>query len=234
MTVREMHPETAGDEIEWDHPTGAAGTCFKNVGSKSGPCFPEQQPRKRSCTWRPLEWSARILFYSVLTFMLNDSEGSGTLWFLRVPVANISFISKEVSSAMWKLLLAPFTGQGSHFPSLNSHVCCCCLVVQSCPIFCDPMDCSPLSMAPLSMGFSRQEYWSGLPCPSPGDLPDPGIEPESPALGGRLLVLSHPRSPLTGSAKDKMVWNLKTLVFKSRGWRGWWETSCVCPVCIQL
>ena len=36
--------------------------------------------------------------------------------------------------------------------------------------------------APLSMGFSRQAYWSGLPFPSPGDLPDPGIEPRSPAL----------------------------------------------------
>ena len=35
---------------------------------------------------------------------------------------------------------------------------------------------------PLSMGFSRQEYWSGLPFPSPGDLPNPGIEPRSPAL----------------------------------------------------
>ena len=35
---------------------------------------------------------------------------------------------------------------------------------------------------PLSMGFSGQEYWSGLPCPPPGDLPDPGIEPASPAL----------------------------------------------------
>ena len=34
--------------------------------------------------------------------------------------------------------------------------------------------------APLSMGFSRQEYWGGLPCASPGDLPDPGMEPESP------------------------------------------------------
>ena len=33
--------------------------------------------------------------------------------------------------------------------------------------------------APLSMGFSRQEYWSGLPCPPPGDLPDPGIKPRS-------------------------------------------------------
>ena len=36
--------------------------------------------------------------------------------------------------------------------------------------------------APLSTGFSRQEYWSGLPCPPPGDLPDPGIQPASPAL----------------------------------------------------
>ena len=36
--------------------------------------------------------------------------------------------------------------------------------------------------APLSMGFSKQEYWSGLPCPPPGDLPDPGIEPSSPAF----------------------------------------------------
>ena len=36
--------------------------------------------------------------------------------------------------------------------------------------------------APLSMGIFRQEYWSGLPCPSPGDLPDPGIKPISPAL----------------------------------------------------
>ena len=36
--------------------------------------------------------------------------------------------------------------------------------------------------APLSMGFSRQEYWNGLPFPSPGDLPNPGIEPRSPAL----------------------------------------------------
>ena len=42
--------------------------------------------------------------------------------------------------------------------------------------------------APLSMGFSRQEYWSGLPFPSPEDLPDPGIEPTSPALVGRFWV----------------------------------------------
>ena len=53
-------------------------------------------------------------------------------------------------------------------------------VTQSCPTLWDPMDYS--LQAPLSMGFSRQEYWSGLPFPSPEDLPDPGIEPGSPAL----------------------------------------------------
>ena len=53
-------------------------------------------------------------------------------------------------------------------------------VAQSCPTLCNPLDCT--HQAPLSMGFSRQEYWSGLPLPSPGDLPDPGIEPRSPAL----------------------------------------------------
>ena len=47
--------------------------------------------------------------------------------------------------------------------------------------------------APLSMGFSRQEYWSGLPCPPPGDLPDPGIKPavlKSPALAGGFFTTS--------------------------------------------
>ena len=44
--------------------------------------------------------------------------------------------------------------------------------------------------APLSMGFSRQEYWSGLPCPPAGDLPDPEIEPASPALAGEFFTSS--------------------------------------------
>ena len=46
--------------------------------------------------------------------------------------------------------------------------------------------------APPSMGFSRQEYWSGLPFPSPGDLPNPGIEPGSPALQTDALPSEPP------------------------------------------
>ena len=68
-------------------------------------------------------------------------------------------------------------------------VCVCVLVAQSCLTLCDPMDCS---QAPLSMEFSKQEYWSGLPFLSPGDLPNPGIEPGSPALQAESL----PSEPL--------------------------------------
>ena len=50
--------------------------------------------------------------------------------------------------------------------------------------------------APLSMGFSRQEYWSGLPFPSPGDLPNPGIEPGFPTLEADALTSEPPGKPL--------------------------------------
>ena len=49
--------------------------------------------------------------------------------------------------------------------------------------------------APPSMGFSRQEYWSGLPFPSPGDLPDPGIKPRSPTLQADALTSEPPGKP---------------------------------------
>ena len=64
---------------------------------------------------------------------------------------------------------------------------------QSCLTLCDPMDCSPPT--PPSMGFSRQEYWSGLPFPSPGDLPDPGIEPRSPTSRADALTSEPPGKP---------------------------------------
>ena len=58
----------------------------------------------------------------------------------------------------------------------------------------DPMNCSLLS--PLSMGFSRQEYWSGLPFPSPVELPDPRIEPRFPALWENTLPTELHRKPM--------------------------------------
>ena len=67
------------------------------------------------------------------------------------------------------------------------------LVAQLCPILCNPMDCSlPGSSI---VGFSRQEYRSGLPFPSLGDLRNPGMEPRSPVLQADSLPRNHWRSP---------------------------------------
>ena len=55
--------------------------------------------------------------------------------------------------------------------------------------------------APLSVGFSRQEYWGGVSFPSPGDLPNPGIEPASPALAGGLLT-TEPLGKLCSSKSN--------------------------------
>ena len=74
-----------------------------------------------------------------------------------------------------------------HF-HLSVHV----LAAQLCPILCNPGHCSPPGSS-LYMEFSRQEYWSGLPFPSPGDLPNPGIEPRSPALQADALPSEPPR-----------------------------------------
>ena len=69
------------------------------------------------------------------------------------------------------------------------------LVAQSCLTLCDRMDCSPPGL-PLSMEVSKQEYWSGLPFPSPGDLPDPGMENLSLLHYKEILYcLSHQGSP---------------------------------------
>ena len=71
----------------------------------------------------------------------------------------------------------------------------CVLFTQSCPTLCDPMDCTA-RQALLSMGFSRQGYWSGLPLLSPGDFPNPGIEPMSPALQSDALASELLGKPL--------------------------------------
>ena len=97
-------------------------------------------------------------------------------------------------------------------------VCVYAKLFQSCLTLCDPMDCS--SQAPLSMGFSRQEYWSRLPCPPLGDLPYPGIKPispEDPSLQADSLPLSHRGSPLGSLGGSKSIfWK----PFPQVNWKG--------------
>ena len=70
------------------------------------------------------------------------------------------------------------------------------------PTLCDPVDC--IRQAPLSMGFSRQEYCSGMPFPSPGGLPNPGIKFGSPALQADSFSSEPPGKPQYGSQTSRI------------------------------
>ena len=67
------------------------------------------------------------------------------------------------------------------------------------------MDCS---QAPLSMGFCRQEYWSGSPFPSPGDLPNSGVERASPAFAGELFTAEPSPKPQCGGSRKRGLWEV--------------------------
>ena len=75
--------------------------------------------------------------------------------------------------------------------------------------------------APLSMGFSRQQYWSGLPFPSLGDLPDPGIKPRSPALESDAL----PSEPQGKEPIDGQYLNQTDYILCSQRWRSSIESA---------
>ena len=109
------------------------------------------------------------------------------------------------------------------------------LVVQSCPTLCIPMTLA--CQAPLSMGFSRQECWSGLPCPSPGNLPDWGIKPASsvsPALHCSSSPVESLRKPSTSlkcynfSIKLSQIMPLIWLIHWLFSWKTYFSNQQIC------
>ena len=102
-------------------------------------------------------------------------------------------------------------------------------VTQSCLTLCDPMVCSPPGSSVHGV-FSRHEYWSGLPSPSPGDLPNPGIELQSPAWAGGFFIPGAPKelypifwkilNSLTSERKNDLTgWRRQTRLRWSSHWR---------------
>ena len=83
----------------------------------------------------------------------------------------------------------------SIIPSLRALLtsCCCCLIAKSCLTLLRSLDCSPPGSS--VHGISQARNWSGLPFPSPGELPDPGIKLTSPALAGRFFTTEPPGMP---------------------------------------
>ena len=103
------------------------------------------------------------------------------------------------------------------FTSYSLKIGRCYSVAQSCPTLCDPRDCSP------PWRFSRQEYWSGLPCPPLGDLPNPGTEPRPPALQADSLPSEPAGKPFSTWCYNESVHQVGQLTRRALQWTQYLE-----------
>ena len=113
----------------------------------------------------------------------SSSSGSSRIWFLVKSLFLTSHLSAVFSHGRDNSGVSWSSYKGTSFIGLGVYV----LVTQSCPILCNLTDCSPPGSSAHGI------YWSGLPFPTPGDLPDPGIEPlalASPALAGGFFTMA--------------------------------------------
>ena len=156
-----------------------AEQCYSKCGSPSGrtatspPKIALEMDKKHLETCRAL----------VLLWNANVWSPDSSYWAGRGPVGMLSNSFCEWdSSVSWRLVC----GVGPHLLSSFS-----CSVVSS--SFVTPQTVA--HQAPLSVGFSRQEYCSGLPFPPPGGLPDPGLKPTSSALAGGFFTTEPPGKP---------------------------------------
>ena len=148
--------------LEWAAVSSSMGSSWprnRTQGSllQSNP-LPSAPPRK------PYIWEGVGLIPSFRTII--------TVWGTNgIPEKKILLLSVGAS----QIGLAPVCDKGDSVPSEPSHFPTCKVKWKLCLTLCYPMDCIA-HQTPLFMEFSRQEYWSGLPCPFLGDLPDPGIK----------------------------------------------------------
>ena len=142
-------------------------------------------------------------------------------WFSTLVIVWLGAATAQHHKRIGQHIIAPGKEQNSNFEVwflLNAY-CFCTIVSQTMisQIPCVCISCVQLfatpwtvaHQAPTSMGFSRQEYWSGLPFASPGDLPNPGIEPRSPALQADALTSEPPGKPIDDSSimlKKEDLW----------------------------
>ena len=122
---------------------------------------------------------------------------------------------KESDTTEWLTLTLPYTVTNTHI-----HICVCvythiymyaCMLSCSSHVWLFVTSWTVPRQASLSMGFSRQGYWSGLPCPPPGDLPNPGIKPRSPTLQADSLSAEPQGKPEFQLKSHKLPRNQKAM-----------------------
>ena len=150
----------------------------------------------RQCCFVPLRCT--VLGVYVLFFLFSeDSKKTDFIW-PKEPLIVYKVRKVLLPSWLWCDFKRLFKISLSKYFSVDvEHIrrsVCCCLVTVVSNSFLIPWTIA--QQTSLSMGFHRQEYWSGLPFPSPGDLPDPGTEPISPVLQVNYLPPSHLGSPM--------------------------------------
>ena len=182
---------------------------------------------------QPLDCSSLLCVTSHLNSFQCSRSGSGIR-----PCADIPSLS--IALAMWHYIV--FIGRESIQKVTGTrvwscpgkdlefrvHLQCECVQLLLRPTLCDPMDYIACQ-APLSMEFSRQECWSGLPFPFPGDLPDPGIEPASPTLQAdswMFELLGESKAVLFSKWEGEtfilhVTWTPYGACFRSRETRAW-------------
>ena len=160
--------------------------------------------------------------YSALRTKNNKDMYQSTDFSMQLWVSD-TIIKMIVHYAIYKDSWVKALKDGEIVPSQSRHIPHCVFsVAQSCPTLSTPWAVG--CQAPLSMGCHRQEYWSGLPFPPPGDLPDPGINTSVfPVLGGRFIT-TMPQGPTTfpmrSLKKEMMIFKYKDKDLKYKDlWR---------------
>ena len=136
-------------------------------------------------------WSIALLAKTLVEVLLS-AHARRFHTFLDIKKETLTILHRQSSTRVWKLLLELWTiAYYSSLPKLckrpNERKWKVKVKSLSC-VWLFATLWTVAHQAPPSMGFCRQEYWSGLPFPSPGDLPDPGIEPRSPTLHADALT----------------------------------------------
>ena len=138
----------------------------------SGVCHREVWGRTCATNWCHLKSFTPLISQSYAVGCMGTGEGTHAI----LPKGRQQPLA--ANSAAGKGGLDPW----SRRQDPTAFICCGCVLSHFSPIWLFAILWTVTQQAPLSMGFFRQEYWSGLPCPPPGDLPDSGIKPASPTL----------------------------------------------------